>query len=314
MYISIEILRVIACLLIVNFHCLDIYPESLKILSFGGDIGNNTFFVLSGFLLASSIERTSYKNIWGGYLRKRFFKIIPICLFFNLMGYIFIQDRVMVGEWYKCFVFPTVFWFTGAIVIFYPLIYFVGKIKENWLTICLVFVLIIVHLIFDSLSAERYVMGFIAMVCGLNLKKHWLKKYSIKHPRLFLLIAPVIFACYGFLKIIYAKGMGPQRIIHLMIGILTIMLAVFLLVGLYGLEDLLKTLKHYRWIHDVISTISNMTLTIYLCQSLINFTIIGIFNEFVFPLSLIIYLLCTFLISYLVYLVDNVFREKIFKV
>lgn len=311
MYISIEILRAFTCLLIVNFHCLELYPESIKVLSFGGDIGNNTFFLISGFLLAPTISRTSLRDMWSGYLRRRFIKLLPMCTVFNLLGFCFFSDEITIGSFVRGFVFPTFYWFTGAIVLFYPLIFLVGKLNNIWYYAGIVTSLIVLHLVFDSLSTERYIIGFIAMISGVVLRNYLLSKYEVKRPGVLLIASGFVFGVFSILKIIYAKGVEPQRVIHLLIGLLTIILASTLLIGLFELESELQFVKKKEKIYRLISLLSNMTLAIYLCQAYINFSVVNYFKKLTFPFSLVIYLAFVFGISYAVYYIDKIFREKI---
>ena len=63
MYYIIDIAKALACLLIANFHSDILYPDKLSLLSFGGDIGNNIFFMVSGFALLPSVEKSTSLDI-----------------------------------------------------------------------------------------------------------------------------------------------------------------------------------------------------------------------------------------------------------
>lgn len=84
MYYIIDIAKALACLLIANFHSDILYPDKLSLLSFGGDIGNNIFFMVSGFALLPSVEKSTSLDIGKWYL-KRVMRLLPMLLFFYLL-------------------------------------------------------------------------------------------------------------------------------------------------------------------------------------------------------------------------------------
>lgn len=308
MLISVDCIKAIACLLIINFHCLYIYPDSLSGLSFGGDLGNNIFFLVSGFTLLPSIQKRSFKQ-FGSWLKSRYIRILPLSFIFNLISYwTYSPSTELPGGVFKCFVFPMVYWFIGALAIFYPLFFCVEKIRNKKLIYLIMIAMSILHVIFDSLSAERYLMGFIAMIAGAELREHILSYVRLKKSEWYLGFAFLLFIVYCFLKIVYGRKIGPERIEHLMIGVLTIVIAKFLLVWLYSKEDTLKKLCFGQQLS--IKFLSRVTLASYLCQQLLNVIAIDWFLRFEFPVSIFIYLIVVFGMSYLVERADSFFRKK----
>ena len=81
----IVVLRFLACLLITNSHCGDLYPISL--LAIGGGQGNVIFFVLSGYCLANI-------NIgFREWIKKRANRILPATIIFLLLRIILIDGK-----------------------------------------------------------------------------------------------------------------------------------------------------------------------------------------------------------------------------
>ena len=310
MFITIDLVKAIACLLIVNFHCSYVYPESLAVLSFGGDLGNNIFFMISGFSLFPSIERSSFNEI-GSWVKKRYLRILPLSMMFNMLSYLFMPNREFVGSIFHCFIFPMVYWFIGALFLFYPLIFLVQKIKNEKMEATIIVLLLVLHVIFDSVQAERYFIGFIAMIVGCWLRKNAEKLEKRRHC---LIVSTVSFFIYAFLKIIYAKEIGQPQMIHLLIGIVILLTSIFLILGLFRREKELKIMVEKNvWLNKIIHFVSNLTLSVYLCQQLINFTIVDLFLKLKFPFSVAAYLIATFAAAYLAYWVDIWLRKVLLK-
>lgn len=86
-------LKGIFCLVILWFHTLpktplvNSIPLSSFISKFGGTLGNYIFFMLSGFLIASSYKAriSSHSLSFSDYLVKRLRKLYPLYLLSNLV-------------------------------------------------------------------------------------------------------------------------------------------------------------------------------------------------------------------------------------
>lgn len=310
-FISVDVLRVLACLLIINFHCMNLYPQELSHLSFGGDLGNNSFFLVSGFLLVDSVRNAEVKD-FGRWIAVRYLKILPMCFFFNLLGYIFIKNRVLVPDVFHSFIFPTVYWFTGALILFYPLFFLIQKVDNQVVTLIAVIIPILLHLYFDSLWAEKFFIGFIAMLSGGYLKVYLDREDHRDMSKTGLLLAPVSFCIFAALKIAFSKGVGNHRLIHLLIGIMTVVTAGALLAGLYDLEKNHGEKELFGGpVRSVISLISSMTLSVYLTHCFMVYTMQGYFARFKFPLSIAAFVICAFSVAYCVYRIDDLVRKKL---
>lgn len=67
--ISLDILRIISLLLIINSHADLLYPEKVRFIASGGAIGNGLFFSLSGYFY-----HESKINKWKA-IESRFFRL-----------------------------------------------------------------------------------------------------------------------------------------------------------------------------------------------------------------------------------------------
>lgn len=311
MLISVDLFKALACILIINFHCLYIYPDFLQKFSFGGDLGNNMFFLVSGFTLIASINRTRINNI-GEWIKKRYIRIIPICFLFNLISYMLYTNRDFVGNVFHAFVFPTIHWFTGALTVFYPMLFLVEKIKKKWVLLIGVVILLGTHVIFDSIYSERYIIGFISMIAGCEIKEviGVIKKKN--KTWVYFLCGFIFFVIYALLKLVYAKEPAEYPVLHLLIGLLTIAFASVLLTGLYYSEEKLKILKEkHSLAYRIVKLFANLTLSIYLTQQFINYVLLDWFLRLPFPISLILYLSFVLLASLFVYRIDNWISNKL---
>ena len=87
-----------------------------------------------------------------------------------------------------------------------------------------------------------------------------------------------------------------------------------MILGLFQREKELKIMVEKNvWLNKIIHSVSNLTLSVYLCQQLINFTIVELFLKLKFPFSVAAYLIATFAAAYLAYRVDIWFRKVLLK-
>lgn len=126
-YNFVNLIKAFAAILITNSHFGTIYPEKLSILAFGGALGNAMFFICSGFLI-NKVEKGYTKWIWH-----KLSRIYPALWIMLLL--IILTERPVISlkkilEW---FIFPTKFWFIGAIIGMYSIAYIILKYFPNQL-------------------------------------------------------------------------------------------------------------------------------------------------------------------------------------
>ena len=86
--ISIQILRAIACLLVLQVHFLPIIP--LVHADIYGAIGVDLFFIISGYIIASSIKKLPENKPASIFFINRFSRVVPYYFFLNLLTLIFL--------------------------------------------------------------------------------------------------------------------------------------------------------------------------------------------------------------------------------
>ena len=138
MFYIVDIAKALACLLIANFHSDILFPEELSLLAFGGDVGNNIFFLVSGFALWPSASKCESKDFGKWYL-KRVLRLLPMLAFFYLVNVL--SGGVVIDSFsdaVRAFIFPTMYWFTGAIILFYFLFFILEKYTNDYFRIGLI--------------------------------------------------------------------------------------------------------------------------------------------------------------------------------
>ena len=124
-----NLLKILACLLITNSHCREIYPVS--VLAVGGGFGNAIFFGVSGFLLAQ------VKTGFFPWFAKRTRRILPETLLFVLVSALVLDFGTLrtLSAWECIFLFMDKYWFVWALFLYLPVFYllFYGKNKAPYI-------------------------------------------------------------------------------------------------------------------------------------------------------------------------------------
>lgn len=122
----IDWLKFVACMMITNSHCKDIYP--LSFLAIGGGYGNAIFFVLQGYLLVH------IKSNFVKWYKDRLLRLLPAILSVFILD--FSVNQIWASYEFNSFMccFKLVlnkYWFCSALLIYYVFYYLVLGIKEK---------------------------------------------------------------------------------------------------------------------------------------------------------------------------------------
>lgn len=119
--IFIDWVKVGAIVLIINSHLDNIYP--ISVLATGGAVGNALFFIASGYLLFPAT--TGFISWFWHRISKIYPYVWVHTIFMLIIGFKKLSwSPVSVFE---VFIWPTHYWFIGAIIIFYVFSYFITK-------------------------------------------------------------------------------------------------------------------------------------------------------------------------------------------
>lgn len=274
----ISVLRFLACLLIVNSHCGDLYPVSL--LAVGGGQGNIIFFMISGYCLAN------IKTDFIQWIAKRYKKILPITVLTLLLRILFVDGftnaaKMPLHAMLKKYI--DLYWFVFVIMCYYIVFFFIFKnfSKPKIIIVTCLYVMAYILSYFVFLDISRFsvepegfapfkvLFYFGPFVCGgiirLYRDAYPEKDEASEVKKLFLFAAGgvaglLIWAVEYMNILVYGKGYRFQFLIHLGIFMFGTCLLLFTL-----------TLKEkYFCLNSkagrAIELIGDSTLAIYLVQ------------------------------------------------
>lgn len=296
-YIFIDYIKTIACLLIINTHSATLFPKQISFLSFGGDVGNDLFFMATGFLLYNSIRETSEKNFYL-WLKKRAHRVLPVTTVFNIIN-IMIDEKYKHGllECIKILTIPNGYWFVCSTIIISCFLFLYGKVKiKEIYKIILIVSLLILHIVLDTglgSFSERYIAGAISAIIGFETHN----KNSKKTKTQSLLFSIMYFVLFVVLKI---KCIGIFNVYtHALQTILILMFN-------YNLFMFFKKKEENKELIETsfIELISKNSLYAYLFGTK---RIIELFDVFIFPIN---YVACASMIIIMANLIGQVVRKK----
>ena len=291
--------RIIAAILIMNSHYDELYP--VQALATGGAIGNALFFAVSGFCLYP------IDNSFGKWITKKIVRIyVPTILMTAIATLTYYSFTPSIINVFNVFFWPTIFWFIGAIVLFYVLFYLLNRIRTNRQYIIFLIVLSIFYIgyylsldtsvwIIESnglLSIEgcfKLIYYFTIMMIGKWFRIHCKDKF-IKTKFYILQAIVAFFSLYGG-KFLFSKITFLMHFQFLnQLSIIWMIIALFL--AALSVEEKIKR-------HKAVVFMSKFTLEIYLVQ----FLVIHYMKGIVFPVNVI---LTTLLIIVLAWLLNGI--------
>lgn len=284
----IVVLRFIAMLLITNSHYDKVWPISA--FATGGSLGNVLFFAITGFCI-------SYKNEkFINWIKKKVKRIYPQTIIVSIIMFIIIDNKIYsIVDIIKIFIYPTQFWFISCIMLFYTLWFFINKYFKNYiiriyiLSIVMYFTIYVGVLdtsnwVIENSSQFKWIYYFIIMMSGytlrINLDKF--KVFAMRNKKMLeigLVFSIILYFLFKILISKYDLFMHLQFITHIISFIF--MICCFS-VGINN-ESKLKQYNDSK-VFNMITLLGNLTLEIYLVQTLI----IRLFSSVIFPLNFIL--------------------------
>ena len=314
-YIAVvDVVKAAACIVIFLAHCNTILPGDWDwLIAFGQDFGNNMFFMVSGFALAPSVDSTPVNRVHIWYL-KRLARILPITfiayavMFF--MGYYSFSDP---AQLFVVFIYPTLYWFVSAILIFYLILFFMAKLagKRGWMVINIA--LAVLYILSGARQERLYLMGLISMTAGYMLREYIGSGYEKDRERTAegrKLTAELVAACVLYIA-------GEVTDIRYLSAFLTFGGAlwagsIIMLQGYIHNEALTAFFEGREHMLSLIKFIGGMALPLYivqcLCAGYIGYTI-G--QKVAFPLSFLVNLIIVWSAGTVLYLIGNISSRRI---
>ena len=177
----IDIVRFAACLMIFFYHCNSLLPGEFKFLTFfGEDMGNNLFFMLSGFALYPSIENTSFKELPAWYIR-RLKRILPMLAFFYILSYLTgYYSFKSPQQLFTVFIYPTLYWFATGILVFYLILFVLMKARPKLIRQLAAAALMLLWILRADKMEGYYLIGFVSMLAGCVLREYLENRRELK--------------------------------------------------------------------------------------------------------------------------------------
>ncbi|MBO6134001.1 MAG: acyltransferase family protein [Lachnospiraceae bacterium] len=304
----VDFIKAVSCVLIFLHHCNTILPGEWKFLTlFGQDLGNNLFFMVSGFSLYPSIKSTSLNKAPIWYL-KRLSKIMPFIIVSYILSYctgFYSLNNPM--QIFAVFIFPTLYWFISAILIFYIILFILGKILPNGLMPFISILLLLMSQLRMSHIESFYFLGLSAMILGFFTrslsKTQTTKPFSPTSSPLTLALLLTSTLIYLLTK--FNAGLFRDSINHFLNSISVLSMGSSILyIGAIHDELFSKLINEkarriFRWL-------GQMALPVYIVQCF-NSGAIGfkIGESVPFPLSFLINLFCVWGPAALLHLAIN---------
>ena len=182
--VIVDIVKAVSCIMIFLYHCNTILPGEWKFLTlFGQDLGNNLFFMVSGFALAPSAVKTPLKEFPLWY-KKRLIRILPItaiAYFLTwLRGYFSFRDPVQL---FAVFIYPTLYWFITAILIFYIILFLLAKLERKQIMLMIMAALAVIFILLNERQERLYVIGLYSMLAGYLLRLMMLEGHPLTEDK-----------------------------------------------------------------------------------------------------------------------------------
>lgn len=288
---SVDFLKLIAILLIMNSHFDSLYPNAA--FATGGSAGNSLFFIIAGYLV-------SYQENFKKWFSKKIVKLFLPIFIVNL----FVIDKILAIDSIRVFVhrciWPNDFWFFGAITLFYLLFHLLSKYKlinKKWLITSVVAVMYIVCYIFfqdtSYWSVEstyiRYIYYFYIFILG-----YWIKNMKINNNEAACLsYAAIMFILSILVKYLMSKGMVGFWL-QFSTQILNIVFAYFALSFALSFENRYCEIFNIE-IRNLITSISSRSFEMYVVQ----FSIIRFCESIIFPINAILAVILTIIFAFI---------------
>ena len=278
----IDIIRFTACLMIFFYHCNSILPGEYKFLTFfGEDMGNDLFFMLSGFALYPSIEEASLTELPGWYVR-RLKRILPMLAFFYVLSFLTgYYSFHSLSQLFTVFVYPTLYWFVTAILVFYILLFIVMKVRPRVIRWLVVAALMPIWIIRIDRMEGYYLIGFLSMLSGCALREFLdnRRKAGAEMPGRGKLLTGLGLSFLVYIISKYFKFTGhTSTSVYFIVGMTVLVTGIFALTAGYcDNEGLASFFVEKRGLEGFIRYVGMLALPVYLVQSfnsgLIGFTI-----------------------------------------
>lgn len=299
----------IAILWIMLFHSGIEAPDNIVLralwylfVSFGGGVGVNLFFILSGFGLYYSVSKYSDadKVDWWMWMKKRLVRLIPSYLIVSITWYLMKGDLSLYNILQLNFWIDGVrdFWFIPGILVCYFLFPVIYAAAKKWgygkTTIALLLILVVGNILFEAFSShfskiEIFTWRIPCFVVGVYLG--YLSKVQPKYNKLLVygVLLAALAACFVF------TGMSRASFLVGTVCFLSVLTGL-----LWGLKKLAPPTQ------TILGYFGTRSLQIYL----LHVSVVPLALTMVWHFNLLLYFVVTFIVGELLYQLTSLIKVK----
>ncbi len=327
-YAYIDVLKMLGVLIVLNSHFDTLYPISY--LAVGGAIGNGLFFITSGFL-CWPIKSGGFPWWFG---RKVLRIYIPTLIAAAVSLFTTRKGLLTPGNAFFIFVWPTVFWFIGAIILFYIIYYLLRNVTTDrqfgimFGVLAIAYVAIYIGLVDTSVwSVEAYfavdenglgilpvnsvpaicvklIYSFVMMMAGKYLRIHM---DSVKyHPCKYFIIAVAGVICNYGMKFFMFLRPNPFMHFQFIPQIAAVVTVISMMQWGLSLEKKNVFERHGKTL-SIVNWVSALSLEYYVVQGIF----ISYAKEIIFPLNIIFACIATTVCSWTLHKLSNIIERSL---
>lgn len=303
--ISIDILKFIAVLLVVNSHMDGLYPNPK--FATGGAIGDVLFFFCSGYTLSLKTFHS-----FTSYYKKRINRIYP-----SIIAWVFL--RTLFFDYHGDIIDIILFgggWFISCIMIYYILLFFIQKychehIKIVFLIFCCI-TLIWYYFFFDhkeivwmyKATLFKWCHYFLFMLLGAACANKFKEAPPFTNNTLYSDISLLLLSIASFYGILMLGENSPAFAYYQITSLIPLLGITFYTFRI-SQSTKVAALYQNRILHPVITVIGGLCLEFYLVQGALMKTSINI----PFPLNAITAFVSIFLLAYIVRCLSRIIKQ-----
>lgn len=308
-----DLLRVAAILLVLNSHFDTLYP--IPALATGGAAGNGLFFILSGYCL-------TLRPGFGQHMLRRFVRLYPgVLISFGIQLLLGLKRITGAADAFSQLVWPTAFWFVGAIILFDALLWWLNRLRftEHFGLFSLTMLALYFaayFLVVDRTKwsveeaglatpgqAFKLIYCFYIYALGYYVKQKGVPGWFSRRAALVTAAAAVMFVGSFAFKLILVKWPSTMPLQFLT----QFMVTAFALGALFtalSFENAYRALLP-GGLRKAVTALSAVSLEMYLVQ----FPVISLCGAVSFPLNVVLAVCATTLLAFLLHAADDrIFR------
>lgn len=312
-YLSLDLLKGLTILLIINSHADVLYPAKISFLASGGGIGNELFFLISGYLFGP-------KEQIGADLRRRWLRLyLPAYIMIAITALIKGTGVSNAADFIRVFIWPTMFWFVGAIFV-YTLILYIALPHDihKRVPFCVFGVLVcvidlvlylvcipdkntwIVENAYLGIIPYRSIYSIFSFFCGYYIKKNKDRIHAKVPTRILAVLAVVFFAAFYLFKFCLNKQIVPMPL-QILSHPLTVISAVCIFLAFETMD--LDLDSENDQLPRMIKGFAKLSLEAYLVQ----FLVIAGFDtlKIMFPFNMILCVLAIVVCAKILQILDG---------